>query len=225
MAKIEEVTCTNALCYSRLEFIEGATLRELRKHGPISLDTAIEISSALDNIQNNPLVRYHGDLTPDNIMISYSSVKLLDAGYFGALDCLEGMVEDAAITTPAYYPFLTPNDMLAMGIIFWEMHFGMNPFGSFEEVPAQAAGISQALVRVLKGYSSIGRPFVNSMARLPLPRILEPGIHPELERFLLASLGLRLNEQNELDPAARFETFEQMSAALQNLTAHGITEL
>jgi hypothetical protein len=63
------------------------------------------------------------------------------------------------------------------------------------------------------------------MARLPFPRQLEPDIHPELERFLLASLGLRVNEQNELDPAARFETFTQMAEALKTLATHGITEL
>ena len=107
-------------------------------------------------------------------MISYSRVKLLDAGYYGAIECTEGLVEDAVITTPAYYPFLTPNDMLALGIIFWEMHFGQNPFAAYDENPAPAAGVSQALVRVLKGYSSIGRPFVNSMARVPLPRAIKP---------------------------------------------------
>ncbi len=115
--------------------------------------------------------------------------------------------------------------MLALGIIFWEMHFGQNPFAAYDENPAPAAGVSQALVRVLKGYSSIGRPFVNSMARLPLPRAIEPGIHPELERFLLASLGLRIDESGDLDPAARFESFEQMTEELRKLESHGITEL
>ncbi len=105
MARIEEVISTNAICYSRIEFIEGATLRELRKEGPIPLDLAMDIVTALDTIQTNPMLRYHGDLTPDNIMISYSRVKLLDAGYYGAIDCTEGLVEDAVITTPAYYPF------------------------------------------------------------------------------------------------------------------------
>jgi serine/threonine protein kinase len=225
MAKIEDVICTDALCYARMEFIEGLTLRELRKHGPLSLDVALDIVNALDTIQKNQGLHYHGDLTPDNIMISYSSVRLLDAGYFGALDCMEGVVEDAAITTPAYYPFLTPNDMLALGIIFWELHFGKNPFASFDETPAPTTGVSQTLLRVLKGYSSIGRPFVNSMARLPFPHTIEPSINPELAKFLLASLGLRINEQNELDAAPRFESFAQIADALNHLSEHGITEL
>ena len=63
------------------------------------------------------------------------------------------------------------------------------------------------------------------MARLFLPRKVEAGIHPELERFLLASLGLRINEANELDASARFETFAQMAEALRTLQTHGITEL
>lgn len=225
MARIEEVSCTDALSYSRMEHIEGVSLRELRKHGPIDIELALDIVTALETIQKNPMIAYHGDLTPDNIMWSYSTVKLIDAGYFGAFDSSDGTVEDGAITTPAYYPFLTPNDMLALGIIFWEMHFGHNPFATFEELPATMPGVSQALLRVLKGYSSIGRPFVNAMALVKPPRTLEPDIHPELGRFLLACLGLRINDKNELDPAARYETFTQMAEAIVTLGEQGITEL
>src|SRR5256885_290829 len=65
-----------------MEYIEGETLSERLKKGPLPLDRAlrygIEIADALDKAHRHGVV--HRDLKPGNIMLTKSGAKLLDFG-------------------------------------------------------------------------------------------------------------------------------------------------
>ena len=71
------------LHYLVTEFIEGETLRQHLKHGPMrvdeALDVAIQIASALDTAHAAGLI--HRDVKPENVMLRPDGfVKLLDFG-------------------------------------------------------------------------------------------------------------------------------------------------
>ena len=68
--------------YLVLEHIEGETLADRLKKGPLPLDRAlkhaVEIADALDKAHRHGVV--HRDLKPGNIMLTKSGAKLLDFG-------------------------------------------------------------------------------------------------------------------------------------------------
>jgi eukaryotic-like serine/threonine-protein kinase len=68
--------------YLVMEFLEGETLAERLKRGPLPLDQfwkiAIEVAAALDRAHRAGIV--HRDLKPGNIMLTKSGTKLLDFG-------------------------------------------------------------------------------------------------------------------------------------------------
>jgi eukaryotic-like serine/threonine-protein kinase len=72
----------NGIDYLVMEYLEGETLAERLKKGPLPLDQvlhyAIEISDALDKAHRKGVT--HRDLKPGNIMLTKSGTKLLDFG-------------------------------------------------------------------------------------------------------------------------------------------------
>ena len=78
-----------------MEYLEGETLAERLKKGPLPLDQVlqytIEIADALDKAHRKGIT--HRDLKPGNIMIAKSGTKLLDFG-------LAKLRQDAAPATP-----------------------------------------------------------------------------------------------------------------------------
>src|SRR5206468_1175875 len=66
--------------YIVMEYLEGETLEERLKKGPLPLDQVIrygtEIADALDKAHRKQIL--HRDLKPSNIMITSTGVKLFD---------------------------------------------------------------------------------------------------------------------------------------------------
>ena len=80
-----------------MEYLEGETLAERLKKGPLPLDQvlqyAIEIADALDKAHRKGIT--HRDLKPGNIMLTKSGTKLLDFG-------LAKLKQEAAPATSAF---------------------------------------------------------------------------------------------------------------------------
>jgi eukaryotic-like serine/threonine-protein kinase len=87
--------------YLVMELLEGETLADRLKKGPLPLEQTlrygVEIAEALDNAHRQGVV--HRDLKPGNVMLTKSGVKLLDFGLAKAMEPDEPAGDLAAMPT------------------------------------------------------------------------------------------------------------------------------
>ena len=129
----------NEALYMIMEYVDGPTLQQLLKEGPLPPEVAAivgaRIASALDHAHFSRII--HRDIKPANVMLTKTGeVKLMDFGI--AKD--EGMEaltkEGIAIGTPSYMspeqvtgaPLDGRTDMFSLGVVMYECLTGARPF-------------------------------------------------------------------------------------------------
>jgi serine/threonine-protein kinase len=129
----------NDALYMIMEFVDGPTLQQLLKEGPLPPEVVAiigaRVASALDQAHFSRII--HRDIKPANVMLTKSGeVKLMDFGI--AKD--EGMEaltkEGIAIGTPSYMspeqvtgsPLDGRTDMFSLGVVMYECLTGARPF-------------------------------------------------------------------------------------------------
>ena len=141
----------DGLQYLVMEFIEGETLSEKIKRGPILmkefLEISIQIADALDKAHRQGLI--HRDLKPGNIMLTKSGAKLLDFGLAKIqMENSAPGVQSITQTTPltgvgtllGTMQYMAPeqlegaeadtrSDIFAFGAVMYEMATGAKAFG------------------------------------------------------------------------------------------------
>ena len=134
------------------EFVEGETLRERLKRGPLSLreslDVATQVAAALDKAHDAGII--HRDIKPENIMVRPDGlVKVLDFGLAklvapvsGAVDkeaetIAKGLTRPGLILGTLHYmspeqvrglPLDARSDIFSLGAVLYEMLTGVEPF-------------------------------------------------------------------------------------------------
>ncbi len=115
---LHDIGQQDGIDYLVMEYLEGETLAERLKKGPLPLDRvlryAIEIADGLDKAHRKGIT--HRDLKPGNIMLTKTGAKLLDFG-------LAKLRQDAAPATPlSQLP--TANDAItAQGTILGTLQY------------------------------------------------------------------------------------------------------
>jgi hypothetical protein len=196
--------------YLVMEYLEGETLAERLKKGPLPLDQvlqyAIDISDALDKAHRKGIT--HRDLKPGNIMLTKSGTKLLDFGLaklrgpqaaVANLSALptEGSNLTAQGTILGTLQYMAPEqlegkeadartDIFAFGTVTYEMATGKKAF----EGKSQASLISAIM-------SSEPRPMSS----------LEPVTPPALDRVVKTCLAK--------DPDNRWQTASDLCRELK----------
>jgi predicted Ser/Thr protein kinase len=182
-----------------MEYVEGETLRQvMRRFGGLPFRKAIEvvqeICGGLREAHAQGVV--HRDLKPENVIIDWAgSVRIMDFGLARSAEAMTASsAESRGITgTPEY---MSPeqasgkhadarSDIYALGLILYELLTGRAPFRA-----------DSAMAVALK---HINEP-------PPAPRELDPTIPHHVERVILRCL--------EKNPAKRFQTVEELEAAL-----------
>jgi serine/threonine protein kinase len=126
--------------YIILEYIDGCSLKELldqQKKMPFLIAVHIvgQIAQGLLHAHQNQIV--HRDIKPANIMITKTgAVKITDFGLAYAQEALAITDPGTFVGTPAYLspeqikgqPAGIQSDIYALGVMFYEMLSGANPF-------------------------------------------------------------------------------------------------
>lgn len=223
---VEEIAQQESSCYLRMELIEGRTLREIMRDGPVPVQALIDLAQAMERLSRTREFEYHGDLKPENILVTAAGIKLIDPGLFGVLELDDGTQLTCAVTTPAYYPVLEPDDLFAFGLMLWEAALGEQPLrykSCSERLDRRRA--SQELLQLVRSQEVMGKYFLSSILALKRPSEIRPGTTPELERLLVKALRLKFKADGTLDLDSGFRSFGALAGALLGLLSAGIRTL
>jgi serine/threonine protein kinase len=218
LVKTKTISRQSGLCYYQMEYLPGNSMRKMLEERAVSLSLFANLAVMMDRLSQNKNFVYHGDLKPENIIVNQGSVKIIDPGYFGPLNCQEGSMQKVAITTTCYYPSLKPDDLYAFGVMLWEAFLGEHPLLGKESELA----VGDALKQKIKRHSALGYFGFEPLLRLKPPSVTKSGLNKQVESFLLRCLRLKLDENNRLDEAPGFENFSEMHQQIMALQAQGL---
>lgn len=219
---VERLVDQPGLTYYEMELVQGETLKQQITKTPVTVDQTISIARTLDKLSQGA-DHYHGDIKPENILLTKSGITMIDPGFFGRLKLSNGTsLPNCAVTTVAYYPTLEPDDLFAFGLMLWEIVLGLHPTaktGNSQESDLSKIGAN--LLETVRLQEMVGKYFLSSILDVPLPSSVHPGISPDLERLLLKSIRLQVITSGKLDLDAGFRSFSAVAGALAALRLKG----
>ena len=185
--------------YIVMEYVEGTTLRDQVRRGPMdvraALELARELAAGLDTAHRQGII--HRDLKTENVLISTSGgAKILDFGIAKRLldSEEESLTAERAIlgTCRAMSPEqaqgkpLTPStDLFALGVLLYETLTGTSPF----EAESQASTLSRVILYRQEPAHKLNPAIPTQLSKL-IDRLLEksaavrPGSATEVRREL-----------------------------------------
>ncbi|UOD28883.1 protein kinase [Massilia violaceinigra] len=140
-----------------MEFVDGCTLREAGKRGPMPeaqvLGIVEQVADAMCEAHDAKLI--HGDLKPANLMLEPGGqVRIMDFGLARKIDpqATESVVFDQTEGTIAYLApelmmgsTLSPqSDVYALGVVMYELLTGTRPFSHLSGLALAAAHIQSS---------------------------------------------------------------------------------
>jgi serine/threonine-protein kinase len=201
-------TLPSGLRYLVMELLDGTDLRRLlvargALKAPEAVDHVLQVCSALGDAHRLHII--HRDIKPENIFLARfracePTIKLLDFGVARFLDDKGQLtVPGRGVGSPRY---LSPeqlqnpgnadqrSDIWGVGLLLYELITGRSPF--------EGMNTAQICVRICQG---------------PIPPIQDacPGLSSELSAVIMRCL--------EIDPARRFQSADELSAALERFSS------
>lgn len=126
--------------------------------------------------------------------------------------------------TTAYYPLLVPDDLLAFGIMLWEIATKQHPLFP-KETDATDVRVGSDLTEWVETYRSTGQYYIGEILRLRRPSEIMPNVSPYLENILLKSLQLKLNSDNTIVKDEGYTNYSEMRDSLMSLQENGLDRL
>ncbi len=203
IVQIFHVGEAHGLPFLVLEYVEGGSLADRLKHGPLPANEAAKLAETVARAVHVAHQRdiIHRDLKPSNVLLTTDGApKISDFGLAKALgDPQLTASRDAVLGTARYMSpeqawgfhrageLGPPTDVYSLGAILYELLTGQTPFASESDL--------EVLARL---WSEEPQP----------PSALRPGVPRDLETICLKCL--------EKEPARRYASAEGLAADLEN---------
>jgi Tol biopolymer transport system component len=154
ICQLYDVGSQDGVNFTVMEFLEGETLADRLKKGPLPLEQVlkcgIEICEGLEKAHKSGVV--HRDLKPGNIMLTKSGAKLMDFGLAKAMETVKAATATATVgmggdgspltaqgTVVGTFQYMAPeqvegkeadtrSDVFALGAVLYEMATGQRAF-------------------------------------------------------------------------------------------------
>jgi serine/threonine protein kinase len=228
LVKAEEFVFVGGdLAYGIMEFVPGQTLSELKEESKVATSVLVNLAHTLDRLSGMKAFDYHGDIKPDNIIVTADNqVKLIDPGYFGALDGEHESYSACCVTTPGYYPLLEPDDLLALGIMVAEIILGQHPLDGCQDLnEIRLDNIDPAVIELVKEQQIVGRYFLTPLLESCNPENLAKiDKDSRLKDIALKAIRLRL-DGTMLRADAGYANFLEVARALEGIQSLGFSAL
>lgn len=212
------IASSDNLTYLQMEYLQGETLQSMIDSGRADISSVQKAAVSLSKLLSSGLP-YHGDLNAENIFIERDDVKLLDPGHFGELRLADGSFAGVMVTTPQYYPLFKPDDVLALGLIAWQIVLG-NPLierelrDSASKGRALETNLAGETLEWLQSLEIVGNFYVSALRSMPLPSRVKAEITDQQEAVLLRALRLGLNEQGKIVRSEGYASASDLAVAL-----------
>ncbi|MBO9541603.1 hypothetical protein J7643_13530 [bacterium] len=187
-----------ARAYVVFEAIEGETMRSrLSRRARIPFALFVAIAEALALRHREGRLPFHGDLKPDNVLLdAEGGFRLIDPSCAAAEGTPLG--SRTLVTTPAYYPYLIPDDRGALALMMIEALAGVMPLSV--ELPFPPQRTTEAFQVWMDTLMASGRGrYAQALRHMPRLEDLSILISHELAAVLLKALRLRRAEDGHLD--------------------------
>jgi TolB-like protein/Tfp pilus assembly protein PilF len=136
---VHEAGMVDGHAYLVMQRVEGETLEQRLRRGPLPIDEAVRLATAIADAlaEVHALGIVHRDLKPSNVMLTARGPKVLDFG-IAAVRGAERMTEAGSLVgTPLFMspeqvrglPADNRSDLWALGVILYESLTGKRPFG------------------------------------------------------------------------------------------------
>ncbi|CAN5737186.1 hypothetical protein BH10CYA1_BH10CYA1_34370 [soil metagenome] len=223
LVRVRKLSARSELTYYEMNLLEGETLRQVMDRQPVSIDQMIGVARCLDKLSKNSFFSYHGDIKPENIMITEDGITMIDPGHFGPLDLENGStMANCALTTAAYYPLLEPDDLLAFGLMLWEVVLGEAPLAKRGySGESDLSRIGPNLLEIVKLQEMVGKYYLSSILDVPIPSKTHHKITGEAEKMLLKCLRLYITPAGKLELDSGFKSFSSIAGALAAMRLKG----
>lgn len=216
--------------FYRMPFFHGRSLKDamndksMQPHERVesALRAVASVAKTMHRLSSAGTDFYHGNIKPQNILLTDTGTILLDPGYFGPISALEGDYEKGMVSTIAYYPFLEPDDMFALGICLYEAVTGVHPFNQLMVIPGadesfEPTRLSAELCDKINFRRSLLEPYTTPFYLLLPPHEVNRHVSPAVEAVVLKGLRARVDRNGTIHSDPGFADFQEMRLTVQSI--------
>ncbi|CAN5361466.1 hypothetical protein BH11CYA1_BH11CYA1_35950 [soil metagenome] len=205
------------IVYMVLPYFAGPNLRQLLLSGQYQQATEqfLILLEALSELSENSFV--HGDIKPENVICTDNGPVLIDPGYFGPI-LIQGLrIKNCCISTAQYYPLHDANDLLALGLMAWEVFAHYQPLRlGGDDKSAAGPILLDRIVELERSYNYDYSAIVNAALHPSRAKLSD-----HQARVLLQAIGLKVDGVNSknIEPSAPFASVSELLKAIREAFA------